>query len=87
MSSRELTEWEAYERATGPIGEERLDRLFGMLASVIANVNRTKQQRPFRAEQFIPKWDRDAPPERAPEMSGDEVLRAVRRAHKAMGGS
>ena len=58
-----------------------------MLASVIANVNRTKSQRPYRAEQFIPKWDRDAPPERTPEMDGRDMLRAVKRAHKAMGGS
>jgi len=57
-----------------------------MLAAVIANVNRTKRQKPYQAEQFIPKWDRDAPPERPAEMSGEDMLRAVKRAHKALGG-
>lgn len=57
-----------------------------MLASVVANVNRGKGQRPYKAAQFIPQWDEGAPPERAPEMSPDEMLRAIRRTHKAMGG-
>lgn len=86
VTSRELTEWEAYERVAGPIGDDRFDRLFAMLASVIANVNRTKKQRPYRAEQFMPKWDPKAPVERKPEMSDEDMLRAVKRAHKALGG-
>lgn len=58
-----------------------------MLASVIANVNRAKRTKPYRAEQFIPKWDADARPERRPEMSGEDMLRAVRRYNRRMGGS
>jgi hypothetical protein len=63
-----------------------MDQLFGMLASVIANSNRTKRSKPYKADQFIPKWDVNARPEQRPEMSPDEMLRAVKRAHKMMGG-
>ena len=69
----------------GPIGDERLDTLFGMLASVIANVNRSKKQRPYTAEQFMPKWERRRQVNTG-EMSGEDMLRAVKRIHKAMGG-
>jgi hypothetical protein len=57
-----------------------------MLMSVIANSNRGKRQKPFKPEQFMPKWDPTAPPERPREMDGHEMLRAVKRAHKALGG-
>lgn len=57
-----------------------------MLASVIANVNRSKKQRPYQAEQFMPKWERRQTV-RTGEMSGEDMLRAVKRIHKAMGGS
>lgn len=70
----------------GPIGADRIDYLFGMLASVIANSNRSKSSKPYRADQFIPKWDKNAPAERRPEMSPEEMIRAVKRANKAMGG-
>lgn len=86
VSSRELTEWAAYEQVSGPIGPERLDKLFGMLASVVANAQRSKRGRPYKPEQFIPKWDPKAAADRRPEMTGEEMLRAVRRANKAMGG-
>lgn len=58
-----------------------------MLASVIANVNRSKRSKPFKADQFIPQWDDKAPPERRQEMSGEEMLRAVKRYNRTMGGT
>lgn len=57
-----------------------------MLAAVIANANRSKNAKPYRAEQFIPKWDADARPEVRPEMSGEDMLRAVKRINKQLGG-
>jgi hypothetical protein len=81
-----LTEWEAYERATGPLDVgERLDQLFGMLQATIANVNRSKKTRPYKAEQFVPEWgsgSRSSAP-----MSGEDMLRAVKRINRGMGGS
>lgn len=55
-----------------------------MLSSVIANVNRSKKQRPFQAEQFMPKWERRQTVKKT--MDGEDMLRAVKRIHKAMGG-
>jgi len=57
-----------------------------MLMSVIANSNRGKKQKPYKPDQFMPKWDPEAPPERRPAMDGQEMLRAVKQAHKALGG-
>lgn len=56
-----------------------------MLSSVIANVNRSKKQRPFTAEQFMPKWERRRTV-KSGAMDGEDMLRAVKRIHKAMGG-
>jgi hypothetical protein len=57
-----------------------------MLTSVIANVNRSKKQRPYTADQFLPKWQ--AQRTRQGEASDPEsMLRTVKRLHKAMGGS
>lgn len=67
----------------GPIGGERLDHLFAMLQALIANVNRGKRQRAFEADQFMPKWGRAKP--KGP-MSGEDMLAAVKRLHKSMGG-
>lgn len=57
-----------------------------MLQATIANVNRDKKVRPYKAEQFIPKWERRQQVEGNGEMSPEEMLRAVKRIHKAMGG-
>lgn len=56
-----------------------------MLASVIANVNRSKKQRPYTAEQFLPKWQASRQTENG-ELDPEQLLRTVRRLHKAMGG-
>lgn len=57
-----------------------------MLASVIANANRSKRAKPYTPQQFIPKWDSKAPAEQRPEMSGEEMLRAAKRITRTMGG-
>jgi hypothetical protein len=63
-----------------------MDYLFAMLATVIANANRAKRTRPYKADQFMPKWDAKAPAERKQEMSGEDMLRAVKRLNRTMGG-
>ena len=70
----------------GPLGDERLDHLFARLMFTIANSTRGKKTAPYRIEQFLPRWDPDAPPERKPQMSGEEILRAVKGAHRSMTG-
>lgn len=56
MSSRELSEWMAFF-SLEPWGCEVEDWRFGMLASVIANVNRDKkkQRKPFEPQDFMPQ--------------------------------
>lgn len=68
----------------GPVGEERLDHLFAMLQATLANVNRGKAQRPYKADEFMPKWGRAKP---AGPMTGEDMLRAVKRINKTMGGA
>ena len=56
MSSKDIAEWKAYY-SLEPFGEERADLRMGILASLIANVNRDtkKRQDPFVPADFIPK--------------------------------
>ena len=57
-----------------------------MLQATIANVNRNKRQQPYKAEQFLPKWERRQQVDGNGEMSPEDMLRAVKHIHKAMGG-
>ncbi|WP_299542016.1 hypothetical protein [uncultured Streptomyces sp.] len=64
-SSEELTEWMAYEHVNGPIGGQRLDVLFAVLAATVSNTARGKGQRPKEPKDFLPKWDQGAAKEPA----------------------
>lgn len=57
ISARELTEWMAYYQVE-PFGEARDDLRMGMICSTIANVNRGKNGRVYKPEDFIPRFDR-----------------------------
>lgn len=61
VSSRELSEWQCYFELEGPVGEQRADWRAGMLASVIANVNRDPDKRPdpFIPAEFMPTFGDD----------------------------
>lgn len=58
ISAAELVEWLAYERLTGPFGGARSDIQAGIVAATIANVNRGKRGKVFKAADFIPRWSR-----------------------------
>ena len=62
MSSRQLSEWQAYERISGPLGAARADLHAGIIAATIANANRPPKSKPFRPADFIPKWDHQPQP-------------------------
>jgi len=68
----------------GPVGDERLDHLFSMLQATIANVNRGKNQKAYEPDQFMPKWG-VAKPQAGP-MSGHDMLEAVKKMNRRMGG-
>jgi hypothetical protein len=55
-----------------------------MLQATIANVNRGRTQRPYKADDFMPRWGVGKP---AGPMTGEDMLRAVKRVNKTMGGA
>lgn len=50
MTSLDVAEWKAYF-SVEPFGESRADLRMGILASLIANVNRDRKKKP---EPFVP---------------------------------
>ena len=54
ISSKELTEWLAFYELE-PFGSEADYLGHAVVASVIANVNKAKGQKPFSVEDFMPK--------------------------------
>ena len=72
----------AYERVTGPLGPERLDLLFAIVAATVSNTARGKNQRAKEPKDFLPKWDVGAP-----GMHWEEMLAEVRAMNARMGGT
>ena len=64
FSSRDVAEWMAYA-SIEPFGEERADLRAGIIASVIANVNRDPKKRatPFTPQDFMPFVERESAPD------------------------
>ena len=57
VSSRELTEWQAFFRLE-PFGEDRADLRAGIIASTVANTARDPKARPkpFLPREFMPQY-------------------------------
>lgn len=81
FSSRELSEWRAYEQVTGPIGQERGDWLAGVVASTQANSAMGKRGKRLSPRDFILKWDDKA------KQTVDEQLELVRAINAHFGGT
>jgi len=77
ITSRQFAEWLAYSRIE-PWGEERDDLRMGIVASTIANVNRSKNQKLFTPDQFMPQFE--------PETEEQAAERLIAKARKALGG-
>ncbi|WP_111166113.1 phage tail assembly protein T [Spongiactinospora gelatinilytica] len=56
MSSRELTEWRAYERLTGPLGQQRDDNLAARTAFYIVSALSGDKGRKPKFSDFLPNW-------------------------------
>lgn len=69
-TQREREEWAAYFDVE-PWGEDRADLRMGIVASLIANVNRGRNRPPFKPADFMPKFDKPA------NLSPDEQVEAV----------
>lgn len=55
MDSREFTEWIGYDRYD-PIGSERMDLGFAVVAAMIYNVNRGKNDPQKSPNDFLPEF-------------------------------
>lgn len=55
MSSAELTQWQAYEKVTGPLGPERDDVLAAMTAFYVLRGLGAKR---VDLKRLMPRWDR-----------------------------
>lgn len=66
MTSQEMTRWQAWERANGPLGRKRDDILAGRLAYQVAVAFADKKSaKKVKIEDFIPQWGaRKGPKER-----------------------
>ncbi len=76
MSSREFTEWLAYDRLA-PFGVERSDINAAIIAMTVARVMGGNNL--LGIEDFLPRFN-------APEDTEERMLRIAVRMHKALGG-
>jgi len=58
ISSRELTGWIAFSQLE-PFGSEMESLGHAITASTVANVNRGKGQKPYKVEEFMPKFENE----------------------------
>jgi hypothetical protein len=78
MSSRELTEWQAYERVTGPLDVRlRGDISAGVVAATVANSQGAKKK--AKPADFIPTWFKR-------KKTPDQIWQEVMKANAALGG-
>lgn len=75
--SRELAEWQAYERVCGPLGGERDDVLAAIVSAVTMNAAGPKN--PAKVDDFLPEWDRKP-------QTWQEQLSIVQQLNKVYGG-
>lgn len=55
LTAKEFLGWEAYW-ALRPQPSTHLDYLAALICQTIANVNRGARQRPYKVEDFLPRW-------------------------------
>jgi hypothetical protein len=77
ISSPEFTEWMAYS-IWEPFGPEREDQRAGMIAALIANVNRdsSKRSEPYDVEDFFPRYGEQVQAEAATPVDLESKLMA-----------
>ncbi|MFH8369201.1 hypothetical protein [Streptomyces sp. NPDC018031] len=80
ISSRELTEWAAYEQLTGPLGGRRGDIQAAIIAATVANSQRSRGRRAEPAD-FLPRWGRPR------VMTPEAMWAAAVQATTALGGT
>ncbi len=76
ITSKQFAEWMAYSRLE-PWGEDRDDLRMGIMASTMANVNRGKNQKPYKPQDFMPSFE--------PETEEQAAERLIAKARAALG--
>lgn len=76
LDSREVTEWLAYEDVNGPLGQERLDYLAGLVAATAVNVWKGKEERPLGPLDLVEDWG-------GQRAKAEEARREEERRHEA----
>jgi hypothetical protein len=78
MSSAELTEWAAFHNLE-PFGGDADYLGDAITASTVANVNRGKGQKPYKVEDFMPKFEKK-------EQSIDQMVQIAAIVTASLGG-
>ena len=82
MTSTEFVQWKEYYRLE-PFGEERADYRMGVIASILANVNRRKKtDKQYSPKDFMPVFNK----EKKRKQTWQEQLQVVERMNKVYGG-
>jgi hypothetical protein len=77
MTSSEVADWMAYERLE-PWGEERADLRTGILASLVANVTRGKDQKAYGPVDFMPDFEPKEESEGKGQLEQHDLVSKVR---------
>lgn len=80
ISSRELTEWMAFSQLE-PFGSDAMFLGHAITASTVANVNREKGQKAYKAEDFMPNF------EGAKKQSVEEMIQIAQMMTIGLGGT
>ena len=73
ITSRQFAEWMAYAKLE-PFGEERADLRAGIVASTIANVNRGKNQKPYKPTDFMASFELETEEQAAERLIAKAML-------------
>lgn len=84
ISSRELSEWMALA-SMELLGQERIELLLAQLLALTTNVNRSEDDDPVSAMDFLPWWP-ETPASRSDGQSPEEMLALVEALNQAFGG-
>lgn len=76
MTAAEFMEWCAYYTIE-PWGEERADLRAAIVAATVANGNRGKKQKPYKVEDFMPKFGPDAGRKKMSDAQIENVFVAI----------
>ena len=73
VDAHELVEWMVFY-GLEPWGDERADLRAGIQAATTANCHRTSKGKAFEPDDFMPKFDREAPKQKDPSKIAQAMM-------------